>query len=93
LCDDIGDPVGFKMAAALLTRVRSLTIFNTRIQADHFRRPGCYGRSCMAAGRRTVASHDGPAAVCRAGALEAVTDRSVPAVELAAHLDLAQTWR
>jgi len=33
---DMGDPVGFKMPAILPRQVRSLTIFNTRIQVDHF---------------------------------------------------------
>jgi hypothetical protein len=32
----MGDPVGFKMPAILPRQVRSLTIFNTRIQVDHF---------------------------------------------------------
>ena len=37
---DLGGPVGFELAAALPARVRSLTILNTLIEVDRFRRPG-----------------------------------------------------
>lgn len=36
---DIGGPIGFELAAALPTRIRSLTILNTMIEVDHFKRP------------------------------------------------------
>ena len=36
---DIGGPVGFEVAAAVPDRVRSLTILNTMIEVDTFRRP------------------------------------------------------
>jgi haloalkane dehalogenase len=36
---DIGGPVGFEIAAALPERVRSLTILNTLIEVDTFKRP------------------------------------------------------
>lgn len=36
---DIGGPVGFELAAAAPDRVRSLTILNTIIEVDAFRRP------------------------------------------------------
>lgn len=36
---DIGGPVGFEIAAALPDRVASLTIFNTLIIADEFKKP------------------------------------------------------
>jgi len=36
---DIGGPVGFELAAALPDRVRSLTILNTLIDVDTFKRP------------------------------------------------------
>ncbi|MEM6295706.1 MAG: alpha/beta fold hydrolase [Myxococcota bacterium] len=36
---DIGGPVGFEVAAALRERVRSLTVLNTLIDVDRFRRP------------------------------------------------------
>ena len=36
---DIGGPVGFELAAAMPDRVRSLTILNTIIEVDGFRRP------------------------------------------------------
>jgi pimeloyl-ACP methyl ester carboxylesterase len=36
---DLGGPVGFELAAAIPARVRSLTILNTMVEVDHFRRP------------------------------------------------------
>ncbi len=36
---DVGGPVGFELAAALPERVASLTILNTLIEADTFKRP------------------------------------------------------
>ena len=36
---DIGGPVGFEVAAAVPDRVRSLTILNTMIEVDTFKRP------------------------------------------------------
>ena len=36
---DIGGPVGFELAAAAPERVRSLTVLNTLVRVDEFRRP------------------------------------------------------
>jgi pimeloyl-ACP methyl ester carboxylesterase len=36
---DIGGPVGFELAAAVPERVRSLTVLNTLIEVDQFKRP------------------------------------------------------
>ena len=36
---DIGGPVGFELAAAMPARVRSLTVLNTLVEADSFKRP------------------------------------------------------
>jgi pimeloyl-ACP methyl ester carboxylesterase len=36
---DIGGPVGFELAAAMPERVRSLTVLNTLIEVDTFKRP------------------------------------------------------
>lgn len=36
---DIGGPVGFELAAAMPERVQSLTILNTMIEADEFKKP------------------------------------------------------
>lgn len=36
---DVGGPVGFELAAAMPERVRSLTILNTLVEVDGFRRP------------------------------------------------------
>jgi haloalkane dehalogenase len=36
---DIGGPVGFELAAALPERVRSLTVLNTLVEVDGFRKP------------------------------------------------------
>jgi pimeloyl-ACP methyl ester carboxylesterase len=36
---DIGGPVGFELAAAMPARVRSLTVLNTLVEVDSFKRP------------------------------------------------------
>lgn len=36
---DIGGPVGFELAAAMPERIRSLTVLNTMVEVDTFRRP------------------------------------------------------
>ena len=36
---DIGGPVGFELAAAMPERVRSLTVLNTLVEVDDFKRP------------------------------------------------------
>ena len=36
---DIGGPVGFELAAAMPARVRSLTVLNTLVEVDGFKRP------------------------------------------------------
>jgi haloalkane dehalogenase len=36
---DVGGPVGFELAAAAPERIRSLTVLNTWVEADTFRRP------------------------------------------------------
>jgi len=36
---DVGGPVGFELAASLPERVRSLTVLNTIVEVDSFRRP------------------------------------------------------
>lgn len=36
---DIGGPVGFEMAAQVPERIASLTILNTLIEADKFKKP------------------------------------------------------
>lgn len=36
---DIGGPVGFELAAAMPERIRSLTLLNTIVEVDRFRRP------------------------------------------------------
>jgi pimeloyl-ACP methyl ester carboxylesterase len=36
---DVGGPVGFELAAAMPERVRSLTVLNTIVEVDTFRRP------------------------------------------------------
>jgi len=36
---DIGGPVGFELAAALPDRVMTLTVLNTLVEVEHFKRP------------------------------------------------------
>jgi pimeloyl-ACP methyl ester carboxylesterase len=85
---DIGGPVGFELAAADPARVRSLTLLNTIIEVDRFRRPWVMqpfawpvvGELWLAAMSHRLLI----ALMRRIG----VADRSVPGVELAAYLDL-----
>ena len=85
---DIGGPVGFELAAAMPARLRSLTLLNTLITVDEFRRPWVMqpfawpilGELWLAAIRRPLF-----VALMR---WQGVLDRSVPAAELAAYVDL-----
>ena len=84
---DLGGPVGFELAAALPARVRSLTILNTLIEVDRFRRPWVMqpfawpviGELWLAAANRPLF-----VALIR---WQGVQDRPIPTVELAAHYD------
>jgi haloalkane dehalogenase len=85
---DIGGPVGFELAAALPARVRSLTVLNTFIEVDRFRRPWVMRPFAWpVAGQLWLAamSHRLFVALMRG---IGVADRSVPDVELAAYVDL-----
>jgi pimeloyl-ACP methyl ester carboxylesterase len=85
---DIGGPVGFEMAAAMPARVRSLTLLNTLIEVDSFRRPWVMQPFAWpVAGNLWLAaiSHQSFVPLMR---WMGVGDRSVPSVELAAYVDL-----
>jgi haloalkane dehalogenase len=85
---DIGGPVGFELAAALPTRVRSLTILNTFIEVDHFRRPLVMQPFAWpVAGELWLAAMSHRLFVTLMRWI-GVADRSVPDVELAAYVDL-----
>jgi pimeloyl-ACP methyl ester carboxylesterase len=59
---DIGGPVGFEVAAAMPDRVRSVTILNTMVEVDGFKRPWMmepFARRGI--GRAYVATMSGPA--------------------------------
>lgn len=85
---DIGGPVGFELAAALPQRVRSLTILNTIIEVDHFRRPWVMQPFAWpVAGELWLAAVNRPMFVALLRRL-GVKDRAVPAVALAAYVDL-----
>jgi pimeloyl-ACP methyl ester carboxylesterase len=86
---DIGGPVGFEVAAAVPDRVRSLTILNTLIRVDEFRRPWVMepfahrgiGRAYLATLRKPV--------LRRLMALQGIADmKAVPGVEIDAYVDL-----
>jgi haloalkane dehalogenase len=85
---DIGGPVGFELAATMPTRVRSLTLLNTLIAVDRFRRPWVMrpfawpviGELWLAAMSHWLLI----TLMRRIG----VADPSVPDVDLAAYLDL-----
>jgi pimeloyl-ACP methyl ester carboxylesterase len=85
---DIGGPVGFELAAALPARVRSLTILNTLIEVDHFRRPWVMRPFAWpVAGPLWLAGMSHRLFVVLMRHI-GVADRSVPDIELAAYLDL-----
>lgn len=85
---DVGGPVGFELAAAMPDRVRSLTILNTLIEVDHFRRPWVMQPFAWpVVGELWLTAMIRPLFVALMR-WQGVADRSVPAVELAAYLRL-----
>jgi haloalkane dehalogenase len=86
---DIGGPVGFELAAALPERVRSLTILNTLIDVDTFKRPWSmepFARRGVGEWYLKALSKPTFRAIM---ALQGVADRSaVPGAELDAYVDL-----
>jgi len=85
---DLGGPVGFELAAAMPARVRSLTLLNTLIEVDRFRRPWVMQPFAWpVVGELWLAAVNRPLFVALMR-WQGVADRSVPAVELAAHYDL-----
>jgi haloalkane dehalogenase len=85
---DTGGPVGFELAAAAPGRVLSMTLLNTLVAVDEFRRPWVmrpFGWPVL--GELWLAVMNRPLflALMRQ---QGVLDRSVPAVELVAYLDL-----
>ncbi len=85
---DIGGPVGFELAAAVPERVRSLTILDTVIEVDHFRRPWVMEPFAIRGlGEAWLASMVGPVFVGLMWS-QGVKDRSIPRAELAAYVDL-----
>lgn len=85
---DLGGPVGFELAAALPARVRSLTILNTLIEVDRFRRPWVMQPFAWpVVGEVWLAAINRPLFVALMR-WQGVQDRSVPSAELAAHFDL-----
>jgi pimeloyl-ACP methyl ester carboxylesterase len=85
---DIGGPVGFELAAAMPTRVRSMTLLNTLITVDEFRRPWAMQPFAWPfIGELWLAALNRPLFVALMR-WQGVKDRSVPSVELAAYLDL-----
>ncbi|MCW6006565.1 alpha/beta fold hydrolase [Micromonospora sp. CPCC 205371] len=85
---DIGGPVGFELAAAMPDRVRSLTLLNTLIEVDRFRRPWVMRPFAWpVVGELWLAAVNRPLFVALMR-WQGVQDRSVPAVALAAHYDL-----
>lgn len=86
---DIGGPVGFELAAAMPERVRSLTMLNTLIEVDTFKRPWSmepFARRGI--GEVYLRTMTKPAfrALMR---IQGVADRdAVPAEEIDAYVDL-----
>ena len=86
---DIGGPVGFELAAAMPERVRSLTLLNTLVAVDGFRRPWSMRPFAVpVVGRLYLGSLTKPA-FRRLMYIQGVRDRSaIPSEELDAYVDL-----
>lgn len=85
---DVGGPVGFELAAAVPERIRSLTVLDTIIEVDHFRRPWVMEPFAIRGlGEAWLASMAGPVFVGLMWA-QGVKDRTIPRAELAAYVDL-----
>ena len=86
---DIGGPVGFELAAAAPGRIRSLTILNSFIEVDHFKRPWSmepFARRGL--GEAYLATLTKPAFRVLWN-LQAIGDRrATPKEEVDAHVDL-----
>jgi haloalkane dehalogenase len=85
---DIGGPVGLDLAAAAPARIRSLTVLNTPIEVDHFRRPWVMRPFAWPVAGRLWLGAMSPRLFVGLMRWIGVADRSVPAVELAAYVDL-----
>ena len=86
---DVGGPVGFEVARAVPERVRSLTILNTIVEVDGFKRPwSMQPFAIRGIGRLWLASMSG-AAFVRLMYLQGVEDRgATPREELQAYVKL-----
>lgn len=86
---DIGGPVGFELAAAVAERVRSLTVLNTLVEVDTFKRPWSmepFARRGL--GEAYLATMTKPA-FRQLFLLQGVKDRgAVPKEEVYAYVDL-----
>jgi pimeloyl-ACP methyl ester carboxylesterase len=86
---DIGGPVGFELAAAAPERIRSLTVLNTLVEVDRFKRPWSmepFARRGV--GEVYLATLTKPA-FRRLMALQGIADMAaVPKEELDAYVDL-----
>lgn len=86
---DIGGPVGFEIAHAMPERIRSLTLLNTLVEVDTFRRPWSmepFARRGIGEVYLRTLTKPAFRALMR---LQGVADMSkVPAEELDAHVDL-----
>jgi pimeloyl-ACP methyl ester carboxylesterase len=86
---DIGGPIGFELAAAIPDRVRSLTLLNTLVAVDGFRRPwSMQPFAVRGLGEVWVASMAKPLFV-RLMYMQGIEDRdATPRQELHAYVDL-----
>jgi haloalkane dehalogenase len=86
---DVGGPVGFELAAAAPERIRSLTVLNTLVAVDGFRRPwSMQPFAVRGVGEAWVAAMTKPAFRLLWN-VQAIGDRSAtPAEEVGAYVDL-----
>jgi haloalkane dehalogenase len=86
---DIGGPVGFELAAAAPERVRSMTVLNTMVEVDSFRRPWSMAPFARRGiGELLLATTRKPAFRALLN-LQAIADRNAsPKEEIYAYVDL-----
>ena len=86
---DIGGPVGFEVAAAMPERVRSLTVLNTIVEVDRFRRPWSMEPFARRGVGRVYLASLTKAAFWRLWKLQAIANpAATPRAEVDAYVDL-----
>lgn len=89
---DIGGPIGFELAAAMPTRITSLTVLNTLIEVDTFKRPWSmepFARRGIGEPYLRLLSKPAFRMLMRLQGIQDIT--AVPRAEIDAYVDLLRT--